>query len=87
MTPLPTMTRSDNRVGAYAKWTITAETDDTNPIQIGNTIAIVFTDQDFQTATLPRQLMYAPWRQTMLPGGWFIDDGDVATIESVSVDE
>ena len=86
--PMPTVTRSDNRVGAYAKWTITAETDDTNPIQIGNTIAIVFTDQDVGAdcdSTTPTDVCTVATDNAT--HGWFIDDGDVATIESVSVDE
>jgi hypothetical protein len=87
--PSPTVTRSDNRVGAYATWTITATTDDTTPIVEGGTIVIVFTDQDVGAdcaadAETTAVCTEANW--AIGPDPDTTADNDIATVESVSVD-
>ncbi len=85
--PAPTVERSDNRLGAYATWTITATTDDTNPISIGDTIVIVFTDQDVGADCAAN----ADTTAVCTEANWAIGPdpeaaGDIATVASVSVD-
>jgi hypothetical protein len=87
--PAPTVERSDNRVGAYATWTITATTDDTTPIVEGGTIVIVFTDQDVGAdcaadAETTAVCTEANW--AIGPDPDTTADNDIATVESVSVD-
>ena len=87
--PAPMVTRSDNRVDAYAMWTITATTDGTNSIDISDTIAIMFTDQDVGADCSATEDSHA----VCMEGNWAIGpdpdpavNDDIATVASVSVD-